>query len=76
MTIGEMDPNFDEKWAAASAGCMKYENILHLNFEHQADMNYVIELIRNDCMDQDIMGEVTIVEGTLKTTYSYEHDGT
>jgi len=72
MTIGEMDPNFTKRWN----GQPDYEDAVVMVFEIQTDMDLVLGFIRDSCLCQDINGKVTIIDGTLKTEYSYEHDGT
>lgn len=75
MTIGEMDPNFLENWAAAQKE-VQYENIVHINCEIESDMDYIMEFIADSCRKQELEGRVVCTSGTLTTSYEYEHDGT
>ena len=78
MTIGEMDPKFEEKWAnnITEDHTPGYENTLTLDFEIESDMDYVLEFIADSCRKQEINGRVICIQGTLRTDYEYEHDGT
>lgn len=75
MTIGEMDPNFSEKWAAAEKAVI-YENIVHINFEIESDLDLLMDFIKDSCCSQDMNGRVVCTIGTLTQSFEYEHDGT
>lgn len=47
-----------------------------LSFEIETDRDFLIDFIRDACCCQEIKAKVTIREGTLETSYKYEHDGT
>jgi hypothetical protein len=52
------------------------ENTVIIEFELETDLELVLGFIRDSCIAQDINGKVVIFDGTLKTEYAYEHDGT
>lgn len=55
---------------------LPYENTVIMNFESKKDMKYVVWMIRDGCRKQYVEGKVILINGTLQTSYEYEHDGT
>ena len=47
-----------------------------IDFESAEDKDYLIAAIKGYCSIQQLRCKVTIYDGTLKSAYSYEHDGT
>lgn len=55
---------------------LPYENVVVINFEIETDKDFILDFIKDSCCCQDINGRVIITEGTLQTSFEYEHDGT
>jgi len=48
-----------------------YENFVHLEFEVESDMDYVLELVADAAKESDTNGGIVVTKGRLISTYEY-----